>query len=103
MNKSGPEEFLSQVLPILTDPQAFEAFLNQAPFTGLEKESLRQIYQQITNPRMTSNNQNSLNQVLQSLLQRINPDQLENLIPLIEQIQNTPPEKLIKLIQLLRN
>ena len=101
MNRSNHDALLAQILPILTNPKAFQSFIDQAPLTKEEKTTLSQIFKQFNNPQAAGNSIQAINKVIQSLMSRSNPEQLNSLAPLLEQISKMSPENLKTLQKLL--
>lgn len=93
MNQNNFEALLAQILPVLSNPNAFNSFLEQAPLRKEEKEVIRQFYRQLTNPRSHNDSTQSLNHIIQDLIARTNPAHLKNLAPVLEQLSRLSPEQ----------
>ncbi len=101
MNQPNPEALLAQILPVLANPKAFQSFIDNAPLTQEEKTTLKEIYAQFSNPQAAEKSIQAVNQVMQNLLLRSNPEQVKNIAPLLEQVSKMSPENLLALKKLL--
>ena len=101
MNQPNAEALLAQIFPVLANPKAFQSFIDNAPLTQEEKDTLKQIYAQFSNPQSTEKSIQAVNQVMQNLLSRSTPEQIKNIAPLLEQVSKMPPENLLALKKLL--
>ena len=101
MNQSNAEALLAQLFPVLANPKAFQSFIDHAPLTQEEKATLKQIYAQFSNPQAAEKSIEAVNQVMQNLLSRSNPEQVKNIAPLLEQVSKMPPDNLLALKKLL--
>jgi hypothetical protein len=93
VNPNNLEALLAQIMPVLSNPNAFYSFLEQAPLSREEKEVIRQFYRQLSNPQSHKDSTQSLNQVIQDLIARTNPAHLKNLAPVLDQLSRLSPEQ----------